>query len=120
MVGFRQIGQAEIDSKGLREARCVLRRHLFNDAAGGIERGCLGATSDGKLPQRFDGFKERVVFLFANDIAEQAPERADVAVQWAFFEVWRFAQELVEALVLVDGLPEDVIVRHGLLYRAVE
>jgi hypothetical protein len=91
MVRLGKVRETEIDREGLCEAGGVLGRDILNDPACWIERGCLGATGDGKLSQRLDGFKEGAAFLFPDDVTQQASKTADVTVQRAFFEVRCFA-----------------------------
>ncbi len=100
MVGLGEIDEFEVEAEGACELvgggqieGVDAGESLLEVGGGGFLIGSSDlwrfgfAAGDGGAAKSFDGFVERLAGLFAEDLAEQHAERADVAAQRSFFEL---------------------------------
>ena len=123
MVGLGEVDELEVEAEGAGElvgggevvGVVWTRPRACCEMACG--RGCVAggvglAAGDGGAAELFDGGVEGVAGLFAEDLAEQHAEGADVAAERSFFELAGGGLEFGEALRPVRRSPER---RHSMI-----
>ncbi len=131
MVGFGQIDELEVESKGAREQDGALdgqRVHQFQ-RGGGVARGLFGvaarlgiAAADGALAQRFDLRKKLVAGLLAQHLAQQRAQRAHVAAQRRLFQVAGLRFQLGQPLRPALGIPQKshrILIMHERIQNSI-
>src|SRR6516165_10865727 len=106
VVGLRQICEFEINAEGLCQNSSIMERKIANDVTRRIEAGLIGAVRDGQFSKRLDFLEKSLSFLFLDDISKKISKRPDVAAQWFFFNVWRYAGQFVQPLMLIRRTPQ--------------
>ena len=126
MVGLRQVDQLEVEGEGARKQGGALdgqRVHQLQcdgSMASGFFLTAAGlgiAPANGALAQRFNVVKQIFSGLFAQYLAEQRAERANIAAQRSLFQVAGLRFEFGEALRPALGIPQkghrDLIMHDG-------
>jgi hypothetical protein len=91
VIGFREVGQFEINCEGLGYPMGLLNAQRLNDTcsllhliAARLRSGGVGARLDKQPPQSLYGLKNRLTGLIYQDPAQQNAQGANVAAQRGF------------------------------------